>query len=66
PAELPLFAAAPAPETAAPAPSDPVHAMIAEIEPDTLTPRAALDFLYRLKASLPVRTSSDSLPCREC
>jgi DNA mismatch repair protein MutS len=43
--DLPLFAAAPA-EEAAP---DPLHAALADIEPDSLTPREALDLVYRLK-----------------
>lgn len=51
--DLPLFAAAkPAPEPEEPAPppaAHPVLAALAEIEPDALTPRAALEILYRLK-----------------
>jgi DNA mismatch repair protein MutS len=43
--DLPLFAAVPR-EEAAP---DPVHAALAEIEPDTLAPREALELVYRLK-----------------
>jgi DNA mismatch repair protein MutS len=43
--DLPLFAAA-AQEEAAP---DPLHAALAEIEPDTLSPREALELVYRLK-----------------
>ena len=44
--ELPLFAAAaPAPKTA-----DALRARLAELHPDSLTPRAALDLLYELKA----------------
>lgn len=43
--DLPLFAAAPAGEAA----PDPLHAALAEIEPDSLTPREALDLVYRLK-----------------
>jgi DNA mismatch repair protein MutS len=42
--DLPLFAAA-EPEQAA----DPLSDALAEIEPDSLTPREALDALYRLK-----------------
>jgi DNA mismatch repair protein MutS len=46
--DLPLFAAArpapkPAPET------DPLRAALAKIDPDELTPREALEALYRLK-----------------
>jgi DNA mismatch repair protein MutS len=43
--DLPLFAATVA-EEAAP---DPVHAALAEIEPDNLAPREALELLYALK-----------------
>ncbi|MGG5886886.1 DNA mismatch repair protein MutS [Falsiroseomonas sp. HC035] len=43
--ELPLFARA-APAT----PPSPLHAELAELDPDTLTPREAQDALYRLKA----------------
>jgi DNA mismatch repair protein MutS len=43
--DLPLFAAAPREE----APPDPVHAALAEVEPDTLAPREALELVYRLK-----------------
>lgn len=49
--DLPLFRAAPAPAEAAPAPPDPVLAMLDGINPDDLTPRDALDILYRLKQS---------------
>jgi DNA mismatch repair protein MutS len=44
-ADLPLFAHASPPETEA----HPVLKMIADIDPDRLTARDALDFLYRLK-----------------
>ncbi|RMI25466.1 DNA mismatch repair protein MutS [Pseudoroseomonas wenyumeiae] len=51
--EMPLFAraapAAPAPEPEGP---DPLRAALEEIDPDTLTPRAALEAVYRLKALL--------------
>jgi DNA mismatch repair protein MutS len=56
-AALPLFAAAPAPpEPAEPDPDepDPLQAALAEIDPDRLTPREALDALYRLKSLLAV------------
>lgn len=46
-AQIDLFAAPPAP--AAPEP-DPLARALAAIEPDTLSPREALDALYRLKA----------------
>ena len=47
-AQVDLFAAPPEPSTA-PEPS-PVDTALAAIEPDALTPREALDALYRLKA----------------
>ncbi|NJC35020.1 DNA mismatch repair protein MutS [Sphingomonas jejuensis] len=47
--DLPLFAAAAAQEAAA-AP-DPLKEALAAIDPDTLTPREALEALYRLKAA---------------
>jgi DNA mismatch repair protein MutS len=43
--DLPLFAAVRDEEGAA----DPVHAALAEIEPDSLAPREALELVYRLK-----------------
>ncbi len=55
-AALPLFAATASPELQDP-PSgepDPVIAALAELDPDRLTPREALDALYRLKVLLPV------------
>ena len=51
-AQVDLFAAAP-PEAAAPEPSA-IEAALATIDPDALTPREALDALYRLK-SLQIR-----------
>ena len=54
---LPLFAAAPVatqPETPPPAETDPLAEAIAALEPDRMTPREALDALYRLKALLAV------------
>ncbi len=56
-AALPLFVAAASPETEATQSSDqpdPLAAALTELEPDRLTPREALDTLYRLKALLPV------------
>ncbi len=54
---LPLFAAAPADELAE-APSvlepDPVTVEVAALDPDRMSPREALDALYRLKALLAV------------
>ena len=43
--DLPLFAAVPPPPPAA----DALRARLADIHPDSLTPRAALDLLYELK-----------------
>jgi DNA mismatch repair protein MutS len=53
-AALPLFAATPAAPTTLPMPPpppdpDPLHEALAAIEPDRLTPREALEQLYRLK-----------------
>ena len=50
--DLPLFAVAPARE-AAPPQADPLRAAMAGINPDELTPREALNALYRLKALKP-------------
>jgi DNA mismatch repair protein MutS len=49
--DLPLFSAArrPAAAPAEPGPS-PLEATLAEIRPDELTPKAALELLYRLKS----------------
>jgi len=46
--ELPLFVAPAPPE----APTDPVREALAALTPDELTPRAALDAIYRLKKML--------------
>ncbi len=46
--DLPLFAAAPR-RSAAPAGPSPLVAALAEVNPDDLSPREALDLLYRLK-----------------
>jgi DNA mismatch repair protein MutS len=46
--DLPLFAAAPAPVAAAPA-ADALRGALADIEPDALTPKDALELIYRLK-----------------
>ncbi|MET0240444.1 MAG: DNA mismatch repair protein MutS [Sphingobium sp.] len=43
--DLPLFAATAAPE---PAPADPLREALSAIDPDALSPREALDALYRL------------------
>jgi DNA mismatch repair protein MutS len=44
--ELPLFARRPPP-----LPASPLHAMLAELDPDTLSPREAQELLYSLKAA---------------
>jgi DNA mismatch repair protein MutS len=49
-AQFDLFAAPPAAQEALPAARHPVLDALADIEPDTLTPREALEALYRLKA----------------
>ncbi|HEX5327244.1 MAG TPA: DNA mismatch repair protein MutS, partial [Acetobacteraceae bacterium] len=56
-AALPLFVAAASPEPPDDRCSwqpDPLAAALAELDPDRLTPREALDALYRLKSLLPV------------
>ena len=51
--ELPLFQARPAPAPSAPAPPpDPLRARLAAINPDDLSPRAALELVYALYAGL--------------
>ncbi len=47
--DLPLFAAAPPPPPPAAPASSPVVDMLDGIHPDELTPRAALDMIYKLK-----------------
>ncbi len=56
---LPLFAGASA-ETPPPeaAEIDPLHAAMTELDPDRLSPREALEALYRLKALLPVSATA--------
>jgi DNA mismatch repair protein MutS len=54
---LPLFAAAPSvtqPDAPCSPESDPLSDALAALEPDRMTPREALDALYRLKAMLAV------------
>jgi DNA mismatch repair protein MutS len=45
-ASLPLFASPPEPE---PAPDDKLRSALAELDPDAMSPREALDALYRLR-----------------
>lgn len=47
--DLPLFAAAPPPQPKAPAGPSPAEKMLANIHPDDLSPREALEMLYKLK-----------------
>ena len=47
--DLPLFAAIDPPEPPAPEPEDGLGTLLDSIDPDGLTPREALDALYRLK-----------------
>jgi DNA mismatch repair protein MutS len=52
--DLPLFSATPPPPPAPKRRSE-VEEMLTEVIPDELTPRAALDLLYRLKDALPAK-----------
>ena len=57
--DLPLFASladTPAPPSAAPAPDDTLGQMLDGIDPDGLSPREALDALYRLKKERAAKT----------
>ncbi|MBC7132189.1 MAG: DNA mismatch repair protein MutS [Roseovarius sp.] len=56
--DLPLFSAAPLPVPPAPRAS-PVEARLREVMPDTLSPRAALDLVYELKAMLAGAADTD-------
>ncbi|OBY25919.1 DNA mismatch repair protein MutS [Leisingera sp. JC1] len=47
--DLPLFAAAPPPQPKAPAEPSPAEELLASIHPDELSPREALEMLYKLK-----------------
>ncbi|HTZ36756.1 MAG TPA: hypothetical protein VMB84_12065, partial [Stellaceae bacterium] len=51
--DLPLFRAIQQRPPPAAARESPAEAMLKELRPDELTPREALDWLYRLKAALP-------------
>ena len=51
--DLPLFAAAgPAPAAEAPPTADPLRDILLEVDPDALSPKEALEILYRLKDAL--------------
>jgi DNA mismatch repair protein MutS len=68
-ASLPLFAAAePQRDKSAEPPSaesatedDPIHRALAEIDPDQLSPREALEIIYRLQALLRAATPHETL-----
>ena len=62
-AQLPLFAEACPHERSGP---DPVQETLAAIDPDRLTPKEALEILYRLKSLVPVRSVDVALPLTEC
>jgi len=47
--DLPLFAAAPPPQPTAPIGPSPLEQMLDSVHPDDLSPREALEMLYRLK-----------------
>lgn len=47
--DLPLFAAAPPPQAAVPNDPSPLKALLDSVHPDDLSPREALEMLYRLK-----------------
>ncbi|WP_264211795.1 DNA mismatch repair protein MutS [Leisingera thetidis] len=47
--DLPLFAAAPPPQSSPPSGRSPAEEMLASIHPDDLSPREALEVLYKLK-----------------
>ena len=49
--DLPLFAATPAPQTAAPEPSE-IEERLKEVHPDELSPRDALALIYELRSKL--------------
>jgi len=62
---LPLFATAAMPEEApppAPAPPSAVEELLATLDPDALTPREALEALYRLRQLLVVPGGTPGLP----
>ena len=51
--DLPLFAAAgPAPAVEAPSLADPLRDILLEVDPDAMSPKEALEVLYRLKDAL--------------
>jgi DNA mismatch repair protein MutS len=63
-ASLPLFAAMNSVEPVAepePETPDPVRAALAAVNPDQLTPREALDTVYRLRGLLAVAQRGDAI-----
>ena len=62
-AALPLFATAPEAPPATP-PPDEIKEMLAGLDPDVLTPREALEALYRLRALLSLPPPDPALPSR--
>jgi len=54
--DLPLFAAAPKPVTREPTPLDRVLAALVALNPDEMSPREAMEAIYRLKRDLPPKS----------
>jgi DNA mismatch repair protein MutS len=54
--DLPLFASAPKPVTKEPGPLDRVLAALVALNPDEMSPRDAMEALYRLKRDLPPKS----------
>jgi DNA mismatch repair protein MutS len=60
-ASLPLFAAGGNAAPAEPEPEDPLRAALAAVDPDQLTPREALETVYRLRRLLAVAQANDGI-----
>ena len=54
--DLPLFASAPKPVTQEPSPLDRVLAALVALNPDEMSPREAMEAIYRLKRDLPPKS----------
>ena len=54
--DLPLFASAPKPMTQEPGPLDRVLAALVALNPDEMSPREAMEAIYRLKRDLPSKS----------
>ncbi len=54
--DLPLFASAPKPRAQEPGPLDRVLAALVALNPDEMSPRDAMEALYRLKRELPPKS----------